>query len=140
MRLSSILAPIGLALCLAAGLAPGLLPLAAQETHPAPDSHRPLPLQDAARLVSDRYLGRLIAAETRPASPHERDLGAMLVYEFRLLTPQRQMLLIRVDPRDGRFLEVAGRGQIEALRTGAIPDHPRRSHGGSRDQGRTNED
>lgn len=107
-----------LALILAA-LSPAALPLAAQEPPPIFDEFRPLPLHEIARRVSDRYVGRLIAAEARPPLPHERELGAALVYEFRLVTPRRQMLQIRVDARDGRFLEVAGRGQIEALRTGA---------------------
>ncbi|WP_374303195.1 PepSY domain-containing protein [Paracoccus sp. (in: a-proteobacteria)] len=46
--------------------------------------------------------------------PAERDLGAELVYQFRLLTPQRNLLDIRIDARTGRFLSVAGRGQLAA--------------------------
>lgn len=81
-----------------------------------PRDFRPLPLHEVAKAVADRYDGRLVAADTHPPRPEERDLGAALVYEFRLLSPARQLLLIRVDARSGRFLEVAGRGQIEALR------------------------
>ncbi len=102
------------------------LPVAAQDSQevpppPAPvfDEFRPLPLHEVARQVSDRYAGRLVAAEIRPPRPEERENGVSLVYEFRLVTPRRHMLLIRVDARDSRFLEVAGRGQIEALRSGA---------------------
>lgn len=90
----------------------------AQQSPPVFNEFRPLPLHEAARCVSERYHGRLLAAQSRPPHPHERTLGAALVYEFRVITPRRQMLLIRMDARDGRFLEVAGRGQFEALRQG----------------------
>lgn len=85
------------------------LPLAAQD-------FRPLPLEQAIRIVSDRYHGRLIGARLAAPTPHERDLGVELVEELRLLTPARNLLVIRLDARDGRFLEVAGVGQIEALK------------------------
>lgn len=88
----------------------------AQGVRPQFHEFRPLPLHEAARRVSQRYSGRLVAADTRPPHPQEHELGVMLVYEFRLVTPARQILRIRVDARDGRFLEVAGRGQIGALR------------------------
>ncbi|MDN3711129.1 hypothetical protein QWZ10_03585 [Paracoccus cavernae] len=37
-----------------------------------------------------------------------------LVHELRLLTPRRDVLAIRLDARNGRFLEVAGAGLAEA--------------------------
>lgn len=77
---------------------------------------RPLPLNEAARLVGERYHGRLIAARFLPPNAHERDLGVELVEELRLLTPARNLLMIRLDARTGRFLDVAGVGQIEALK------------------------
>lgn len=79
-------------------------------------SFQPQPLHRMAEVVTDRYEGRLVAAETRPPRPPERALGVELVYEFRLLTPARSILNIRLDARTGRFLEVAGRGQLEARR------------------------
>lgn len=79
---------------------------------------RPQPFHELAERVHDRYRGRLIGVQIAPPTPDERDLGAELVYEFRLMTPQRNLLRIRLDARSGRFLEVAGRGQIEALRKG----------------------
>lgn len=97
-------------------------PLAAQQ--PAADDirlieqFRPMPFHQIAEMVSDRYVGRIVGAQTRPPSPEERALGAELVYEFRLLTAQRNLLVIRIDARDGRFLEVAGRGQLQAQRRG----------------------
>ncbi|WP_265499900.1 PepSY domain-containing protein [Paracoccus beibuensis] len=97
-----------------------LSPLALAQPAPPPDpwarSFRPLPFHQLAEGVTDRYLGRLLAAETRPARLHERTLGAELVYQFRLLTPARHVLDISVDARDGRFLDVVGRGQIQARR------------------------
>lgn len=76
----------------------------------------PKPFHELAQRVTDRYEGRLIAVRMMPPTPHERELGAALVYEFRLLTPHRNLLVICLDARTGRFLEVAGRGQLQALR------------------------
>lgn len=75
---------------------------------------RPLPFRELTKRVTARYEGRIIAAGTRSPHPKERDLGADLIYEFRLLTPKRHLLNIRLDARTGSFLEVAGRGQIAA--------------------------
>ncbi len=93
------------------------LPLARQPAAMAQD-FQPLPFDRLARRVSDRYAGRLVGAEIRRPSPREHELGAALVYEFRLLTPEGNLLRIRLDARTGRFLEVAGRGQLQALRRG----------------------
>lgn len=92
-------------------------PAQAQDVAPeAIDQFRPLPLHQVAAAVSERYAGRLLAADTRPPRPEERDLGAELVYQFRLVTPQRNLLDIRIDARSGRFLSVSGRGQLAARR------------------------
>lgn len=104
-------------------------PALAQPAPPAADlvadpwatSFRPMPFHRAAEIVSRRYAGRLVAAETRPPHTHERQIGVELVYQFRLLTPARTILNIRLDARDGRFLEVAGRGQLEARRAAPGP-------------------
>lgn len=88
----------------------------------AAQDFRPLPFHQLAERVHGRYRGRLIGAGVARPTPHERDLGAALVYEFRLLTPQRNLLRIRMDARSGRFLEVAGRGQVQALRPAAERD------------------
>lgn len=115
------------ALILAALMALAAAPVAAQsdgaqadaaqaEGDPWAEGFRPLPLHQLAERVSGRYAGRLVAAETRPPTPSERDLGAELVYEFRLVTPDRNILNIRLDARTGRFLDVAGQGQLQARR------------------------
>lgn len=116
-RASSLVLPIALGLgalwdgMAAHDAAARFLPRAAMA-----DDFRPLPFHTLAERVGDRYRGRLLAATAAPPTPHERDLGAALVYEFRLMTPAGALLRIRLDARTGRFLEVAGRGQTQALR------------------------
>ncbi|MFV0386342.1 PepSY domain-containing protein [Paracoccus sp. (in: a-proteobacteria)] len=84
--------------------------------HTAAEEFRPLPYHELAERVEERFAGRLIGARTDRPKPEEAGLGAALVYEFRLVTPQRNLLRIRLDARTGRFLEVAGRGLVAAWR------------------------
>lgn len=74
----------------------------------------PLRLREVVRLVEDRFDGRILGAALLPARPNERGLGAVLVFELRWLTPDRDLLHIRVDAVSGRFLEVAGQGIADA--------------------------
>lgn len=92
------------------------VPAGAQQVAPEAviQQFRPLPFHQIAAAVSDRYEGRFLAADARPPTPEERELGTELVYRFRLVTPQQNLLDIRVDARTGRFLSVAGRGQLAA--------------------------
>lgn len=88
---------------------------------PLPDepgiaSFSPLPFHEIAKLVNARYSGRILAARIQPPMKVERAAGADLIYEFRLMTPQHNLLNIRLDARDGRFMRVSGRGQIQARR------------------------
>ena len=121
-------APNPLILVLAAALPLAVWSQPAPDAPPAPPpdpwatSFQPQPFHRMAEAVTARYQGRLVAAETRPPLPHERAAGVELIYEFRLVTPQRNILNIRVDARTGRFLEVAGRGQLEARRAPAAPN------------------
>ena len=112
--------PLILALALKAPLA--ALPQPAPPPDPWATSCQPQPFHRMAEAVTARDDGRLVAAETRPPRPAERAAGVELVYEFRLLTTQRNILNIRVDARTGRFLEVAGRGQLEARRAPRTQD------------------
>ncbi|MDO5706778.1 MAG: hypothetical protein Q4G49_17130 [Paracoccus sp. (in: a-proteobacteria)] len=89
-------------------------PTVAQDVQPLPQDFRPLPLHDCAEIAAARYDGRLIAARLKLPTAHEEGLGVELVRELRLLTPQGNLLTIRLDARDGRFLDVAGIGQTEA--------------------------
>ncbi len=113
----SHLSRLALIMCLSAlpALAPALAPAVAQQAGgPVLQTFRPLPFHDLAARVSARYAGRMIAAQSSPPTEFERAMGVQLVYEFRLMTPQRNLLNIRLDARDGRFLTVAGRGQLAA--------------------------
>lgn len=80
-----------------------------------PESHV-LPLKQAFRIVAKRFRGRLIAARIAAPTPEERARGVVLVHQLRLLTPARDVLVIRLDAQSGAFLEVAGAGLAEARR------------------------
>ncbi|MDH2325243.1 PepSY domain-containing protein [Cereibacter sp. SYSU M97828] len=74
---------------------------------PARLAEHALPIDRALSVVAGRYEGRMIAAELT-----EEDDRA--VYDFRWLTPQGNVLRIRLDAATGRFLLVDGVGQTEA--------------------------
>lgn len=76
-------------------------------------------LSRAVEIVTARFEGRVIAARLTGPAPHERARGVVLVHELRLLTPGRDVLRIRLDARNGDFLEVAGAGLTKARRKGA---------------------
>lgn len=83
----------------------------------SPDhSFRLIPLSRAAELVGQRFQGRLVAVKLVPPSPWELAHGVELVQEMRLLTPDKDIILIRMDAHTGDFLEVAGAGLTEARR------------------------
>lgn len=75
-----------------------------------------LPLKRAFHIVAQRFRGRLIAARLVPPFPRERQRGTALVHQLRLLTPSRDVLVIRLDAQTGAFLDVAGAGLSEARR------------------------
>lgn len=73
-------------------------------------------LNQAARLATARFEGRLIGARLVAPHPRERASGVVLVHELKLLTPGRDVLRIRLDAQSGAFLEVAGAGLTKARR------------------------
>lgn len=73
----------------------------------------PMPLQQIMAIVTERYQGEIVAAEVRSGKKRE---GTDIVYELRLLTPRSNMLKIRIDAMSGDFLEVDGRGLVDARR------------------------
>lgn len=75
-----------------------------------------LPLSEVARIAAQRFEGKLISARLMPPSPAEHARGVELVHELRLLTPDRDVLLLRLDARSGDFLEAAGAGLTRARR------------------------
>ncbi len=75
-----------------------------------------IPLSQAAELVEQRFYGKLIAARLVPPTEWEHDHGVALVHELRLINKKRDVLIIRLDARSGKFLEVAGKGLSDARR------------------------
>lgn len=70
-------------------------------------------VRTAIDRVLARYVGTVVEAELKRGRPDEL---ADVVYELRLLTPQGNMLRIRVDAANGDILEVDGRGLTRARR------------------------
>lgn len=85
---------------------------------PGAEEFRVVPLRRAVEIALARFDGRVIAARLTGPLPGERDRGVVLVQELRLLTPDRDVLRIRLDARTGAFLDVAGRGLAKARKKG----------------------
>ena len=85
---------------------------------PGAEEFRVVPLRRAVEIALARMDGRVIAARLTGPLPGERDRGVVLVQELRLLTPDRDVLRIRLDARTGAFLDVAGRGLAKARKKG----------------------
>lgn len=86
----------------------------------APDDAGPtfpvVSLREAVRVASGRYRGRVIGAALLRPRPEEAARGVQLVYVLRLLTPEQDLLLVRIDARDASFLEAAGNDLVRARR------------------------
>lgn len=110
----SMLCMLGLLPCLSL-LGPNRIvaPVPPAYADPAPPDDV-LAIAAIAERVARRYRGRLIAGEIKPARGWERRRGATHVYDLRLLTPAGAVLRLILDAHTGAFLEVSGRGQIEA--------------------------
>lgn len=93
---------------------------AEEEPIPAP-TFDVLPLKDVLRRVARRYDGRVLTVDISAPNDNEEDLGVQLVYDIRLLGPEGDVVRVRMDARDGRFLEVAGR-DLERLRKNTKKD------------------
>lgn len=106
-----------LAAVLLATLAASVPPAAAQPAPPPPPGRAGegalLPLAHAAARVAERYEGRLLDARVTGGRGRER---AEVVYEIRWLTPSGDVLRVRLDARDGGWIEVDGAGQSAARR------------------------
>lgn len=72
----------------------------------------PIPLAHAMAIAEARYRGRAVDGSLEPGRRHEPPL----VYHIVMRTEAGAILRIRLDAETGEFLEVTGRGQIEALR------------------------
>ncbi|HDZ48942.1 hypothetical protein LCGC14_0072890 [marine sediment metagenome] len=70
-------------------------------------------VNEAIEIVQQRYQGELLDVDMKSGRGWEQ---SEQVYEMRLLTEQGNVLKIRLAREDGRFLEIDGRGQVEARR------------------------
>ncbi|MDF1601116.1 hypothetical protein PZ895_15245 [Mesorhizobium sp. YIM 152430] len=73
-----------------------------------------LPLPDIIAAVGERYFGEVVAAEVVAGNSPD------LYYELRLITPAGNVLRIRVDAYTAAFIEVDGRGLVDAQKP--VPD------------------
>lgn len=94
-------------------------PLAAQP----PGGETLMPLHEVMKIVAQRFDGRLLAARVDKPRPYEFALGAEVVQQLTLLSPQGNILLIRLDGVTGKVLEVRGRGLTAARAKGREKDH-----------------
>ena len=81
-----------------------------------------LPLHKAVRRAARRFDGRVLDIALAPATPPERGAGVQIVYRIRMLTSARDVLDIRMDALDGRFVEVRGADLGSARRTEKAAD------------------
>lgn len=73
-----------------------------------------LPLHEVVKIVTERFQGRLLAARFDRPQPYEFALGADSIQELVLLSPQGNILRLRLDAETGRILDVRGRGLTQA--------------------------
>ena len=94
-------------------------PLAAQP----PGGETLMPLHEVMKIVAQRFDGRVLAARVDQPRPYEFALGAEVIQQLTLLSPQGNILLIRLDGVTGKVLEVRGRGLTAARAKGREKDH-----------------
>lgn len=90
-----------------------------------PPSFRVISLSELMPRVAARFPGRLLAATLAPPEPDEQARGVALVYDLRMLSPDGDMIRLRVDARDGAFLDIAARDLLRAQRRPAPMEPPR---------------
>lgn len=71
----------------------------------------------AVRRAAERFPGRVLDIAAVPPLPSERGSGIGAVYRLRMITSHRDVLDIRMDAADGRFLDVRG-ADLNAARHG----------------------
>lgn len=80
---------------------------------PGPEP-KPLPLHEVVKIVGERFQGRLLGARIDRPEPYEFALGADSIHELVLLSPQGNIIRLRLDAVTGRVLDVRGRGLTAA--------------------------
>lgn len=73
-----------------------------------------LPLHELVKIIGERFQGRLLRARIDSPAPFEFALGADAVQELTLISPQGNIIIIRIDGASGRVLDVRGRGLTQA--------------------------
>ena len=66
------------------------------------------PMIEVVRLAARRFHGKPLDVTLVAPRPDEAAAGVTLVYRVRMLTRSRDVLDIRMDALDGRFLELSG--------------------------------
>lgn len=99
-----------------------LLALSTPVAAEPPADPKLMPFHEVVKILADRFTGRLLAARLDAPTPFEFTLGANAVHEITLLSPQRNIILIRMDAVTGKVLDIRGRGLTEARK----PDKPSR--------------
>ena len=84
-----------------------------------------LPMHQAVRLAVDRFDARPLDITLVAPGPDDAAAGAAIVYRLRMLTRSRDLLEIRMDALDGRFLELRGAdlAKIRRVRKPGKKDH-----------------
>jgi uncharacterized membrane protein YkoI len=72
-----------------------------------------VPLEQIVAWVEDRYHGRLLEVEFEMEDDDESEAPS---YEVEWLTPAGHVIEFEFDARDGKLLEIEGRGVEEARR------------------------
>lgn len=85
----------------------------------------PIPFHEVVKIVLGRVQGRLLAANEDLPDSLEFTLGTNMVQELRILSPQGNIIIVRVDDTTGRILDIRGRG-LTAAHT--LPDQKNRKH------------
>ena len=81
-----------------------------------------LPLHEVVKIVAGRFQGRLLGARIDSPEPFEFVSGTDIVQELKLLSPQGNIIVIRLDGMTGRVLDARGRGLTEARAPMEEPD------------------
>ncbi|WBU65230.1 PepSY domain-containing protein [Paracoccus aerodenitrificans] len=73
-----------------------------------------MPFPKIVMIVKERFHGRLLGARLDSPKAFEFASGVHAVHELTLLSPQNNVIRIRLDAETGRILDVRGRGLTAA--------------------------
>ena len=90
-----------------------------------------LPMHKAVRLAAVRFDGKALDITLVAPTPAEGRAGVQIVYRLRMLTRARDVLEIRMDAMDGRFLELRGADLSKVRRKPVFGDDPKTARPGA---------